>query len=102
MKPSHADTLTCRILVVDDNQDDADLLAVLLTEMGHECRATYSSEEAESVVLDFEPHVWLLDLALPKKSGLALGKDLRSRFPSCVLIAISGYSDDAVIAQAKK
>jgi len=102
MNRSPTDTLSCRVLVVDDNQDDADLLAVLLTEMGHECQAVYSSEEAESIVLDFEPHVLLLDLALPKKSGLALGKDLKVRFPTCLLIAISGYSDDSVIDQAKK
>ncbi|MGF6657044.1 CheY-like chemotaxis protein [Paraburkholderia youngii] len=67
-----------RILLIDDNRDSADSLAMLLELKGHEVRIAYEGEQALQVAPRFSPHLALIDLAMPKMDGYATLAALRA------------------------
>ncbi len=86
------DTLR-RVLVVDDNQDSAESLAMLLNYEGHQTRVVHSGPDALAAVDDFEPDVVLLDLGLPVMDGYEVARQLRQRTAAkrICLVAVTGY-----------
>jgi PAS domain S-box-containing protein len=82
-----------RILVADDNQDSADSLATLLKLVGHETRTTFDGEEAIQAAEAFQPHVVLLDIAMPKVNGYDACRTIRSQpwGKGMTLIAQTGW-----------
>jgi two-component sensor histidine kinase len=68
-----------RILVVDDNQDSATTLAMLLGLMGHETRTAHNGIEAMEVADEFHPNVALLDIGMPKLNGYETARRMRQR-----------------------
>ena len=58
-----------RILLVDDNRDSADSLAMLLELKGHEVRIAYEGEQALQIAPRFVPHLAVIDIAMPKMDG---------------------------------
>ena len=81
-----------RTLVVDDNIDTADSLAMLLEVMGIEAVVAYSGKQALERAHTFQPEMALLDIGMPDMSGFALGRLLRAAHPSVVLVALTGWS----------
>src|SRR4029079_7296521 len=69
----------CRILVVDDNKDAADSLAMLLRVDGNDTRAAYDGPEALEVAEVFHPEVVLLDIGLPKLNGYDVARYIRQQ-----------------------
>jgi PAS domain S-box-containing protein len=86
-----------RILVVDDNVDAAETLALLLRLRGHEVRTAHSGEAAFSVVREFQPAVVLLDIGLPGIDGYKVAQQLRAEpVGECLLLcAITGYGQES-------
>jgi CheY-like chemotaxis protein len=68
-----------RVLVVDDNNDAADMMAVMLGRWGHEARSAYEGSTALEVAAAFQPEVVLLDLGLPGMDGYAVASRLREQ-----------------------
>ncbi len=85
-----------RLLVVDDNRDAADTLAVLLAVMGHEVRMANDGATALSVAADFRPDAIFLDIGLPGMNGYEVARRLRELpdFATVSLIAFTGYGQD--------
>ena len=85
-----------RILVVDDNVDSADSLAMLLRLQGHYVRTVYDGLSVIDVVREFTPQILLLDIGLPGKTGYEVAADLRSdpAFAGLVIAAVTGYGQD--------
>jgi DNA-binding response OmpR family regulator len=84
-----------RVLVVDDNADAADSLAMLLQVRGDEVRVAYDGEEALAAEGDFLPHVILLDIGMPKLSGYEVAKRVRElRGPGVLIVAITGWGQE--------
>lgn len=83
--------LPLRILVVDDNQDAADGLSMLLHFDGHHVRTVYSGSDALRAADDFQPQVVLLDIGLPDLDGYEVARRLRARLAKVRLIALTGY-----------
>ena len=67
-----------RILVVDDNRDVADSLAVLLQMMDFDTCTAYSGNAALEVAGGYRPDVVVLDLNMPGMDGLQTARSLRS------------------------
>ncbi|HVX94956.1 MAG TPA: hybrid sensor histidine kinase/response regulator [Polyangia bacterium] len=80
-----------KVLIVDDNQEAANLLADALTLSGHDVQLAYQADEALSRVDHFAPDVALLDVGLAEMSGHELGRRLRQRHAAVKLIALTGY-----------
>jgi CheY-like chemotaxis protein len=82
-----------RILVVDDNQDAADSLAMLLRLAGQEIRLANDGPTALSVADSFRPEVVMLDIGLPGLDGYEVARRLRKRpgGENLLLIALTGY-----------
>ena len=68
-----------RILVVDDNRDAADSLAMLLQLGGHEVRTAHDGLEAVEAAAAFRPDVVLLDIGLPKLNGYEAARRIREQ-----------------------
>jgi len=82
-----------RILVVDDNEDAAQMLAALLATKGYAADVAYSAADALVLAREMRPDVCLLDLGLPGMNGCELARRLRAlpETAGCRLIALSGY-----------
>jgi PAS domain S-box-containing protein len=82
-----------RVLIVDDNADAAESLAMLLAFQGHETQVAYSAGEALACIGSFGPEVALLDIGLPQMSGYELAVRLRAlpHMSALRLIALTGY-----------
>jgi CheY-like chemotaxis protein len=84
-----------RILVVDDNVDAADSLAMLLRIMGHEVRTAHDGLEALGAATVMRPEVILLDIGLPKLDGYDVARRVRQeRGQGVVLIALTGWGQE--------
>jgi len=85
-----------RILVVDDNRDSADCLAMLLRMTGHDVRAAYDGLEALESAAQFQPDVILLDVGMPRMNGYEAARRIRQQSwgQGTVLIAVTGWGQD--------
>jgi len=92
-----------RVLVVDDNRDNADSLAALLQVEGYDVRLAYDGEEALAVAEVYRPHVLLLDIGLPKLSGYDVCRRLREEpwARQATFVAVTGWGQQRDRAQAR-
>jgi CheY-like chemotaxis protein/two-component sensor histidine kinase len=84
-----------RILVVDDNEDSADSLAMLLQLMGHDVDTAHEGGQALERTAAFRPHVAFLDIGLPGLNGYELAGRLRAQYPELTLIALTGWGQES-------
>ncbi|WP_233801719.1 PAS domain-containing hybrid sensor histidine kinase/response regulator [Paraburkholderia sp. HP33-1] len=88
------DVQPLRILLIDDNHDSADSLAMLLELKGHEVRIAYEGEQALQIAPRFTPHLALIDLAMPKMDGYATLAAMRAlpEMTRTMYAAMTGFS----------
>ena len=84
------------ILVVDDNRDAADSLAMLLEIGGHEVATAYSAPDALKRAPELKPAVILLDIGLPGLDGCEVARRMRDmpELRGVRLVALTGYGRD--------
>jgi nitrogen-specific signal transduction histidine kinase/CheY-like chemotaxis protein len=90
---AHANASVRRVMVVDDNVDAADSLALLLGLEGHQTQCAYSAAAALERVSTFAPEVVLLDIGLPDMDGYEVARRIRA-LPggaAMTLVALTGY-----------
>jgi len=82
-----------RVLVVDDNQDVADSLAITLRQRGHEVCLASDGPAALEAAKTFLPQVVLLDIGLPGLDGYEVARRMRAmpEVKGAFLVAITGY-----------
>ncbi len=85
-----------RVLVVDDNIDAAETLAMLVDHDGHDTRTAYTGPEAVEAAREFRPEVVFLDLGLPGMDGYEVATVLRREpgFERTLIIAVTGWGSD--------
>jgi PAS domain S-box-containing protein len=81
------------ILIVDDNVDAAETLAMLLGFSSHRVEITHSPEAALRTLDSTRPDIILLDIGLPGMDGFELAKLIRARpgMADVLLVAVTGY-----------
>jgi PAS domain S-box-containing protein len=91
-----------RILVVDDNEDAANLLAEVLVAHGHHIRTAADGPSALRVADEFQPEVAVLDIGLPVMDGYELAERMRASplLTGLRLIAVTGYGQESDRARA--
>ena len=90
-----------RVLVVDDLDDSAQMLAALLSASGYAARTARDGASALTVIEEFAPHCVLMDVKMPGMDGLELAQRLRAAHgDDIVLIAVTGADiDDFAVSQ---
>jgi CheY-like chemotaxis protein len=91
------------VLVVDDNADAAETIAVFLRLEGHEVKSVADGQEALASSQVFAPQVVILDIGLPGMDGYQLARRLREQSLACdaLFIALTGYGQKDDVAQAR-
>lgn len=86
-----------RVLIVDDNEDAADSLSMVVNLWGADVQVAYDGEEALEMAFVQRPDVVLLDLSIPKMDGCKVARQLRQQaeFATTLLIAFTGWTDQA-------
>jgi PAS domain S-box-containing protein len=100
-EPPPAELRPLRILVVDDNLDAANSLAMLLRTLGHDVRALFDGPAAIAAAQEQAPEVVLLDLGMPVMSGYDVARALRAGHPEVKIVAVTGWGHDAARRQAR-
>jgi CheY-like chemotaxis protein len=92
-----------RVLIVDDNEDAANSLALILKLGGHETASVYTAVDALQRAAAFKPDVVLLDIGLPGMDGYEVAQKMRELpgLRDIRLVAVTGYgrSDDRIRAR---
>jgi two-component system, chemotaxis family, CheB/CheR fusion protein len=94
-KPESAATAR-KVLIVDDNVDACDSVAMILTAYGYDVRCLYDGLTVLPTAMQWRPDVIILDIGLPGMSGLEVSAQLRQQpqFQSTPLAALTGYGQD--------
>ncbi len=92
-----------RALVVDDEPDGRYLLVTLLRTLGCESEGCCDGDACLSIARHFQPHLILLDLAMPGQDGLHVAEALRhAQLAPPMLVALSGYGDLTIVERCKQ
>jgi signal transduction histidine kinase len=88
---------TRTVLVIEDNADVAEMLAMYLEQLGHRVIVATDGHAGLEAALRNHPDVVVCDIGLPGLNGFQIATRLRedSSFRSCLLIAVTGYGDVA-------
>ena len=92
----------CHVLVVDDNEDIADSLCMLLKTLEAEVRIAADGAEALRTCAEWPPTLVLMDLGMPGMDGYEAARRLRATYPQRTfrLVALSGFGSDEDREQA--
>jgi len=95
-QPSEHPAPGSRILIVDDNEDAAEMLSDLLNRSGHDTQIAFDGPSALALAGPFAPELAILDIGLPVMDGYELAEALRALHPANapLLIALTGYGQE--------
>ncbi len=82
-----------RVLIVDDNRDAADTLAMMVRLLGHDVTQIYDPQQVEAEVDRFVPNLLFLDVGMPGRSGYDIATSLRARpgGDGLEIVAVTGW-----------
>ena len=85
-----------RVLIVDDNIDAAETLAMMLEILGQQTRQAHDGNKAITVASEFQPEVIFMDIGLPGLSGHEAAARIRKDLgmTDAYMIALSGYGTE--------
>ena len=86
---------------MDDNQDAANSLLLLLRFEGHTVESVYSAEDALERAQTFAPQIILLDIGLPGMDGYEVARRVRAAGNTARLVALTGYGQAEDIERAR-
>ncbi len=90
-----------KILVVDDNADAAISQAMLLKLHGHSINVAHDGETALRLYREFGPDIIILDIGMPRISGLDICKKIREDDADTFIIAVTGYGTESDKAKSR-
>jgi signal transduction histidine kinase/ActR/RegA family two-component response regulator len=83
----------CKVLVVDDNRDSADALAMVLEADGYQVLVGYSGQEALDIARESQPDAFILDIGMPDMTGFEVARRIRQEpwGRDVLLVAMTGW-----------
>jgi CheY-like chemotaxis protein len=92
-----------RVLIVDDNQDAAEMLGVMMTAWGQDPKIAHDGLAALEAGAAFEPEIVLLDIGLPRLDGHETARRMRAQTwgRRALLIALTGWGQDVDVARSR-
>jgi len=91
----------CKVLVIDEDRNNADTTVMLLEMWRHEAAAAYSAEDAIAKAKALDPDVIVMDLGRSAVNGLHLGDELRRHCPDAKLVAITGLTANDIVRRTR-
>jgi len=88
------------ILIVDDNQDFADVFCDILRANNYEARSCYGGAEAIELVKEGDYDILFLDIRMPDVDGIQTLKEVMRLKPDTTVIMMTGYSVDELVHKA--
>ena len=88
------------VLVVDDNRDAADSLALMVETFGHSVEVAYDGPSAIAKAHSHPPDVVLCDLGLPGMNGFEVARAIHSKRKEIRIVAVTGYTRPQDAAEA--
>ncbi|HEX5136334.1 MAG TPA: response regulator [Planctomycetota bacterium] len=89
-----------RILVVDDSRVDLELVAALLSDVGHACVRATNGREALDLVQTEAPDLIVTDLQMPEMGGLELVRAVHARYPKVPVVLMTAHGSEEIAAAA--
>lgn len=95
-------TKPLRVLIVDDDEESADVFSELLASLGHHVKVAYDGAAGLDIDESWQPDVVFLDLGLPTMDGYEVAARLRERREGKVrIIALTGFGRPADLARSR-
>lgn len=91
-----------RVLLVDDEPDTVEMVAILVERAGADVVAVTSAPAALRVAELFRPHVLLTDIAMPQMDGFELADRLRAMNRGCPIVGFSAHAERSYLQRAKE
>src|SRR6185295_2538018 len=86
----------CRAVIIDDNQDAADTMSLVIEQLGGAARTASNAIAGLHAVREFEPDVVFLDISMPEIDGYEACRRIRgeTRDRNVVIVALTGWAQD--------
>ncbi len=91
----------CKVLVVDEDRNNADTSVMLLQMWGHEAEAAYSNEDALAKARTLDPDVIVIDLGRPVGHAFDLAAELRRCCPEAKLVALATLASGDIVRRTR-
>jgi len=93
-----------RVLIVDDNEDGAEMLSIILSQKGYDTRVAHDAPRALDIAETFKPVTAFIDIGLPVMDGYELAERLRAMpaLKGIRLIALTGYGQESDRRRARE
>ncbi len=103
-EPLGAQSKTClkggrRILIVDDEANIADTLALIFKIRHYDVRVAYSAESAIEVIAKWRPELAILDVILPAMNGIDLAIAIKANYSACHVMLFSGHANTGMLLE---
>jgi len=89
-----------RVLIVDDNEDLAESLAMVLELRGYEAEVAHTGEEAIRTFRDNDFDIAFMDVKLPGNNGVESYMEIRKFKPDARMVMMTGYSMEQLLDKA--
>lgn len=83
------------VLVVEDNEDIREMVAVVLSRRGYRCESAKNGLEAMQRVTQIRFDAVVTDIEMPEMDGIALTRELSQHFSELPVMIMTGHSDDS-------
>jgi DNA-binding NtrC family response regulator len=90
------------ILIVDDEPQVAEVLALSLARQGHKTSIANSGEAALEMVRESAPDAMFLDVSMPGMNGLDVLQEVKRTRPSLAVVVITGHATDHEIDEVRR
>jgi len=91
-----------KVLVVDDEPQVREVLSRYLLSQGYECSTAHDGTSALRAAETEQPHIVLLDISMPGKSGIDVLKELQARYPDTAVVMVTAIADINVAIDAMR
>jgi len=91
-----------RILILDDESSIAETLEMIFRGCGYETRVAYSAEQAIDIIAVWQPDLAIVDVMLPHMNGIEFGTVLKSNYPDCQVLLVSGHPGTAELLEVAR